>query len=256
MTNAPEISRDPRSRRIQVAFFAVVVSAWWIVTATHRISPLFLPGPARVLTQIGRIVHAPTLAVDIGFTAGTLLAAYVIAAIAGLTVGYLVSARRFLTRVYEPLLAGIYAVPIIVLFPTFILFFGIGPNSKIALGAVYAFFPIALNTISGFTQVDPRLVVAARSMGANDRQLMRRVLLPAAMPVVATGLRIAFIACFAAILAGEMIASDHGLGHQIAQSGQMMEIAKMFGYVALVVIAAYVCNVGISALENRNVRRA
>ena len=64
-------------------------------------------------------------------------------------------------------------------------------------------------------------------------------------------MRIAFIACFASILAGEMIASDHGLGHQIAQSGQMMETAKMFGYVTLVVLAAFAFNFGVSALEAR-----
>lgn len=254
MTIAPEITRDPRSRLIQVAFFVVVLAGWWIVTANHRINAIFLPAPGQVVAQFGRIVHAPTLALDAAYTFGTFAVAYLIAVIAGLIVGYLVSARRFLTRVYEPLLASMYAIPIIVFFPTFILFFGTGPKSKIALGALYAFFPIALNTISGFTQVDRRLIVAARAMGANDRQLIRRVLLPAALPVVVTGMRIAFIACFASILAGEMIASEHGLGHQIAQAGQMMEIAKMFGYVVLVVVAAFLFNFGVAAVEKRNTR--
>jgi ABC-type nitrate/sulfonate/bicarbonate transport system permease component len=250
MTVQP-LERDSRSRLIQIAFFLVVLAAWWAATGLHKIGPLFLPGPAAVSQQIGRIAHAPTLALDIAYTMGTFAVAYTLAVVAGLAVGYVVSTRRFLTRVYEPLLAGLYAIPIVVFFPTFILFFGTGPNSKIALGALYAFFPIALNTIAGFTQVDYRLIAAARSMGANDAQLLRRVLIPAAFPIVATGMRIAFIACFASILAGEMIASDHGLGHQIAQAGQMMEIARMFGYVALVVLAAFAFNFGVSALEAR-----
>jgi ABC-type nitrate/sulfonate/bicarbonate transport system permease component len=240
MTVQPLV-RDSRSRTIQIAFFVLVLAAWWTMTATHHISPLFLPGPAAVAQQIGRISHAPTL--------GTFVVAYTLAVFTGLAVGYVVSTRRFFTRVYEPLLASLYAIPIVVFFPTFILFFGTGPNSKIALGALYAFFPIALNTIAGFTQVDRHLIAAARSMGANDTQLLRRVLVPAAFPIVATGMRIAFIACFASILAGEMIASDHGLGHQIAQTGQMMDIARMFGYVALVVLAAFAFNFGVSALE-------
>jgi ABC-type nitrate/sulfonate/bicarbonate transport system permease component len=250
MTAQPLV-RDSRSRAIQIAFFVLVLAAWYAVTASGRISPLFLPGPAQVAQQIGRIAHAPTLALDIFATLGTFAVAYTLAVLGGLAVGYVVSTRRFLTRVYEPLLASLYAIPIVVFFPTFILFFGTGPNSKIALGALYAFFPIALNTIAGFTQVDSRLIAAARSMGANDTLLLRRVLIPAAFPIVATGMRIAFIACFASILAGEMIASDHGLGHQIAQAGQMMEIAKMFGYVTLVVLAAFAFNFGVSTLEAR-----
>ena len=250
MTAQPAV-RDSRSRTIQIAFFVLALGGWWAVTAGHRISPLFLPAPERVAMQIGRIVRAPTLPIDILYTMGSFAVAYALAAVAGLAVGYVVSSRRFLTRVYEPLLASLYAIPIVVFFPTFILFFGTGPNSKIALGALYAFFPIALNTIAGFTQVDGQLLAAARSMGANDAQLLRRVLIPAAFPIVATGMRIAFIACFASILAGEMIASDHGLGHQIAQSGQMMETAKMFIYVTLVVLAAFAFNFGISALEAR-----
>ena len=153
------------------------------------------------------------------------------------------------------MLAGVYAIPLVVFFPTFILLFGTGPNSKIALGAVYAFFPIALNTIVGFGQVDRRLIAAARSMGASDTQLLRRVLLPAALPFVATGMRIAFIACFASVLAGEMLASVHGLGYEIAQSGAMMNLATMFGYVTLVVLTAFVFNFSLGAFEARQ-RRA
>jgi ABC-type nitrate/sulfonate/bicarbonate transport system permease component len=246
--------RDTRSRLIQVAFFLIVLALWWAATADGRISAIFLPAPAQVFKQIGRIAHASSLPIDLAYTFGTFAVAYAIAAVAGLGIGYLVSARRFLTRVYEPLLASVYAIPIIVFFPTFILFFGTGPNSKVALGALYAFFPIALNTIAGFTQVDRRLITAARAMGANDGQLLRRVLLPGALPVILTGLRIAFIACFASILAGEMIAADHGLGREIADAGQVMEIAKMFGYVALVVIAAVAFNLGLGALEARNTR--
>lgn len=246
---------DPRSRAIQVAFFALVILAWWFVTAHHLVRPIFLPAPGDVLVQIGAILHAPTLPIDALYTLGSFGVAYLLGGSVGIVAGYLISRRRFLTRVYEPMLAGLYAIPLVVFFPTFILLFGTGPNSKIALGAVYAFFPIALNTIVGFGQVDRRLIAAARSMGANDMQLLRRVLLPAALPFVATGMRIAFIACFASVLAGEMLASIHGLGFEIAQSGAMMNLAPMFGYVTLVVLTAFLFNYSLGAFEARQ-RRA
>ena len=97
--------------------------------------------------------------------------AVAIASSLGLTIGYLVGRSRYATLVFEPLLAGVFAVPLVVFLPLFILFFGIGVESKIAFGASYAFFPIVLNTIGGISQVDPRFVTVARSMGASERQL-------------------------------------------------------------------------------------
>ena len=93
---------------------------------------------------------------------------------------------------FEPLLAGVYSVPIILFLPLFVLFFGLGPGSKIAIGTTISFFPIVLNTIAGFGYVDRIFITAARSMGASDLQMFRYVLLPAALPVILTGLRIGF----------------------------------------------------------------
>ena len=89
---------------------------------------------------------------------------------------------------FEPLLAGVYSVPIILFLPLYVLFFGLGPGSKIALGTTISFFPIVLNTIAGFGYVDKIFITAARSMGASDVQMFRYVLLPAALPVILTGL--------------------------------------------------------------------
>src|SRR5690606_16947599 len=102
--------------------------------------------------------------------------AYGIAVIGGILVGYFVSRSRFLTEVFEPVLAGMFAVPLTLFFPLFILFFGIGPDSKIAYGALYGFFPVALNTIAGLRGVDRHYVAAARSMGASSLNLFRHVL--------------------------------------------------------------------------------
>ena len=85
-------------------------------------------------------------------------------------------------------------------------------------------------------------------------QLLRRVLLPGAFPIILTGLRIAFIPCFASVLAGEIISSDSGLGHQISQNAQMMETARMFSYVILVIIIAALFNLGLSTWESRKSR--
>ena len=147
---------------------------------------------------------------------------------------------------FEPLLSGIYSIPIILFLPLYVLFFGLGPSSKIALGATISFFPIVLNTIAGFGYVDRIFITAARSMGASDYQMFRYVLLPAALPVILTGLRIGFTIALLSILGSETIASLAGLGHKIVQLAEAMEMARMFAYIVFVVMIAAFLNIAVT----------
>jgi ABC-type nitrate/sulfonate/bicarbonate transport system permease component len=146
-------------------------------------------------------------------------------------------------------------VPIILFLPLYVLFFGLGPGSKIAIGATISFFPIALNTIAGFGYVDRIFVTAARSMGASNVQMFRFVLLPAAFPVILTGLRIGFTVALLSILGSEAIASLAGLGHKIVHLAEAMETARMFAYIAFAVAIAATLNTVTSTLERRAKRQ-
>ena len=146
-------------------------------------------------------------------------------------------------------------MPIILFLPLYILFFGLGPASKIALGATISFFPVVLNTIAGFGNVDRIFTLSARSMGASDFQLFRWVLLPAAFPVILTGLRIGFTVALLSILGSETIASLAGLGHRIVHLAEGMDTARMFAYIAFAVAIALFLNTVTSTLEARAKRR-
>jgi ABC-type nitrate/sulfonate/bicarbonate transport system permease component len=242
------------TRLVQAAFFVVLLGAWSIESALHLINPILFPRIGDVAKNFLIVITSPATLTDIWTTMSTFGAAYLIAIILGITVGYVVSTSRLFTKTYEPMLAAFYTVPLLIFFPTFILFFGTGVKSKMALGCLAAFFPIALNTIAGFNGVDLNLRTAAMSFGASRLQMLRRVLLPGAFPIILTGLRVAFIPCFASVLAGEIIASDSGLGHQISQNAQMMETARMFAYVILVIIIAAGFNLLLSTWESRRGR--
>src|SRR5262249_43931771 len=151
----------------------------------------------------------------------------------------------------EPMISGLFAIPITLLFPLFILLFGIGPASKVAYGAAYAFFPIALNTIAGFSSVENRYLNAERSMGLSGFGVFRHVLLPAAFPVILTGLRIGFFICFASVLGGETISSLAGIGRNIALAAELMEPARMYGWIVVVIAAALFLNALVSTIETR-----
>jgi ABC-type nitrate/sulfonate/bicarbonate transport system permease component len=243
------------SRAVQVTFLVTLVLLWYFGTTRWGINPLLLPNPVKVWAELKDILSTGEFLPDLQVTLSEIAIAFLISCTSGVTLGYLISRSQYLIRVFEPLLAGMYSIPIILFLPLFVLFFGLGPGSKIAIGATISFFPIVLNTIAGFGYVDRIFITAARSMGASDVQMFRYVLLPAAFPVILTGLRIGFTVALLSILGSETLASLAGLGHRIVHLAEAMETARMFAYIAFVVVIAATLNSTVSALERRSKRQ-
>src|SRR5215211_6651385 len=242
------------SRLVQAGFLIGLLALWFLATARWGVSHLLLPNPVRVYDELKDVLGSFEFWPDLRITLTELAIAFLISSVGGITLGYLLSRSQFLIRVFEPLMAGVYSIPIILFLPLYVLFFGLGPASKIALGTTISFFPIMLNTIAGFGYVDRIYVVAARAMGASDYQLFRYVLLPAALPVILTGLRMGFTVALLSILGSETIASLAGLGHKIVHLAEAMETARMFAYIAFAVAIAALLNFTVTLLEARGRR--
>jgi ABC-type nitrate/sulfonate/bicarbonate transport system permease component len=252
---AAKRSRDAwLSRLVQVAFLAGIVLVWYLAATQWGVNRLLLPNPVTVAADLVDILRSGEYVEDLWTTLSELAFAFAIAVAGGLTTGYLVSRSPYLTKVFEPLFAGIYAIPIILFLPLFVLFFGLGPASKIAIGATIGFFPITLSTIAGFGGVDRLYVAAARSMGASNWRLFRFVLVPAALPVILTGLRMGFTVALLSIIGSETLASLGGLGHRIVSLAESMEMAPMFAYIVFVIAIAAILNAIVSILEARGRR--
>ena len=224
--------------------------AWYFATQSGSISALFLPKPANVYATLERLMQTASFWSAVTVTITTILKAFAIAIVAGLVVGYAVTRSKLATQVIEPVIAGLFTVPITLFFPMFILFFGIGTGSKVAYGATYAFFPIALNTIAAFANMEERYLRAARSMGAGRFDTFRHVLLPGALPVLITGMRIGFFICFASVLGGETISSVAGIGRNIALAAELMESARMYAWIVFVIFTSVTLNLLVYSLEN------
>jgi ABC-type nitrate/sulfonate/bicarbonate transport system permease component len=242
------------SHAVQLAFLIALLVLWYGLTTWGQVSPILLPNPLAVLHELTQVIVTGEFVGDLLTTLSELAFAFTIAMVLGTVVGYLISRSPYLIEVLEPLLAGIYSIPIILFLPLYTLLFGLGPASKIALGATISFFPIALNTIAGFGHVDKIFIVSARSMGASGYQLFRRVLLPAAFPIILTGLRMGFTLALLAILGSEVLASLAGLGHRIAELDEKMDRAHMFAYIAFAVVIAAILNTIVSRLEAKGRR--
>jgi ABC-type nitrate/sulfonate/bicarbonate transport system permease component len=240
------------SRGVQASFVVGLAALWWWLTEVQAISAVFVPKLPAVIADMVRLAESGALFGPLWVTLTTVAAAYAIAAASGIVVGYLTTRSRLMVRTFEPVFSGMFAVPITLFFPLFILFCGIGPQSKVAYGATYAFFPILLNTIAGFANVDERYVAAARSMGATSLQLFRRVQLPAAFPVILTGLRIGFFICFASVLGGETISSVAGIGRNIALAAELMEPARMYAWITFVVCTSVTLNMIMASIEDQS----
>jgi ABC-type nitrate/sulfonate/bicarbonate transport system permease component len=242
------------SRSVQALFLIALISLWTFATTWGHVSPILLPPPLAVLQELIDVLKTGEFIGDLRITLTELAVAFIIAALSGTVAGYLISRSPYAIKVFEPLMAGAYSVPVILFLPLYVLFFGLGPPSKIALGTTISFFPIALNTIAGFGYIDKIFVTSARSMGASNFQLFRWVLLPAAFPVILTGLRMGFTVALLAILGSETIASLGGLGHRIVHLAESMDMARMFAYITFAVAIAAFLNAAVSRLEAKGKR--
>ena len=244
------------TRLAQAGFVLCLLGLWFGSTNFWGVSPILLPKPQLVFAELMDILRSGEYVGDLLVTLTELAAAFAISMSLGLLVGFGVSLSPALVKVFEPLIAGVYAIPIILFLPLYVLFFGLGLSSKIALGATISFFPIVLNTIAGFISVDQICVTAARSMGAGPSKLVRHVLIPGAFPVVLTGLRMGFTVALLSIIGSEAIASLAGLGHRIVQLAEAMETARMFAYIVFVIAIAAALNILVSRVEKRGAGRS
>lgn len=242
---------EAQARAVQLLFAAVFCAGWFYAGRSGWISPIFLPPIEAVAASFAALVQTQEFWAAVAVTLSTVARAYAIAAVLGVAAGYAITRSPFLTKVLEPVVSSLFAIPITLFLPLFVLMFGIGVSSKIAYGATYAFFPIALNTIAGIRNVEKRYLAAARGMGMSAYGVLRHVLLPSAFPVILTGLRIGFIICFASVLGGETISSVAGVGRAIALAAELMEPARMYAWIVFVVLTALILNALVTGIENR-----
>jgi len=236
---------------IQAAVVVVLFGAWIALTATHFVNPLFLPPPLAVLTALGRLASGSSFWSAVGVTVATIAIAYAIASVLGIVAGFFIGRSAVLTSAYRPVLSGLFAIPLTLFFPLLVVIFGIGPTSKVVFGALYAFFPIALNTIAAFSGIDRLYVRSAKSQGATNMQMLRHIYLPGARPVVITGLRIGFFITSASVLGGETLSSTAGMGHAIAHEADLLDGPPMYAYIVIVLAFTMLLNFVLGEMEKR-----
>ena len=211
---------------------AVLIGAWELWVVVRNSPPYVLPSPGRVAGAFGET--ARLLPRHILWTVIESLVGLAAGAVAGAAIAALLAGVPLARRLLEPLLVASQTIPMIVLAPLLVIWFGIGATPKIVVVALITFFPVAISTAAGLAGADPDLVELVRSMGARPGQVLRVVRVPAAIPSFFAGLRIAAAYAVAGAVIGELVAGDRGLGVFINRSRSSFQVDRIF--VAVVVV--------------------
>lgn len=236
---------------IQALALVGVGLAWELVGRTG----LFLPDLFPSLVQIGRAfwehVTTPVLVPHLAASLYEVGGGVVVGALLGIPLGVIFGSRPALIALSEPLILYLAVIPKIIVLPIFILFLGIGVQSKLAIGALAAFFPISLLTLAGMREVKPVYVAVARSVGATPWRIATRIYLPAVLAYVFAGLRIGMGASVTGALLAETKLAKAGLGYLAISYYGQFQIAEMYSLFLLIFLIAALINGGLNRLFGR-----
>lgn len=188
-------------------------------------------------------------------TAKAFGAALLIAIAIGLAVGMLLGFNRIAGDVAEPMLIAVYSIPKVTLYPIVLLAFGLGMSAKVAFGAIHGIIPIALFTINAVRNVKPILVKTGRVLKLDSIEMVTRILLPAALPEIFTGIRIGFALTLIGTLLGEMFASQRGLGYMLMNAIGLHDIDVIMAVTFLLIIFAAIVSSILLRIDHKLHRR-
>jgi NitT/TauT family transport system permease protein len=209
---------------------------WEMATRLGNVPEIFLPRPSLVVVALYDLFANKNLIYDLGLTLYRIFGGFLLAAFVGIGLGLLMGMSRRIYAVADIFVAALYPVPKIALLPLLVIWLGTGNAFQIALSALGCIFPILINTIIGVRQCDEGLILAARDLGATKMQIQRKVVLPAAVPAIFGGLRLALGISIILVVAAEMQTARFGLGAKLQLAGQILETGQVFAILLLLAI--------------------
>jgi len=242
VTPAPD---EHRAERWAVPVAVLVAAAMWEWASRHAVvSPLFFPPPSEIARALGQLVSEGTLGPHLRATLTRLAIGLVCGGIPGLAIGLMMGWSPRLRAAFDPLVAALHPLPKIAVLPLVMMIVGIGEASRVIVVAVAAFFPLLVNSMAGVRQIHPLYFEAAEAYGASRRRVLAHVVVPGSLPLVMTGVRLAFNVGMLIAISVELVSAREGLGKLLWVSWQSMRTEDV--YAALVVIA--VLGAGFNAL--------
>jgi ABC-type nitrate/sulfonate/bicarbonate transport system permease component len=218
--------------------FICFIALWQLIVWITDINPILLPAPGSVVSEFVTVWQDGLLLPAVESSLKALAVGLVLALVVGIVAGLAIGASRWLDLLTGPYLWGMFATPRIAFAPLVVLWFGFGMQSKVLLVFMSALLPLTLSCKEGVQTVDESLVRAARAFGARKLDMFRHVVIPYTLPFIANGVRNAIARGFVGLLIIEMTVGSGGLGTQVIRAMRTFNTARMFAFVAILVVTA------------------
>lgn len=240
---------------ISLATALALLALWWGASYARLVSPVFLPSPAAVAASFWSLLTVgfvdSTLFQHIGASLARVLAALFVSVAIGLPVGILIATSRIARGILDPVVEFLRPLPPLAYLPLIIIWAGIGEASKVTVIALSMLPPIILSTSAGVRAVPQDFINAARSFGANRRQVLLGVIAPASTPFILTGIRIALGTGWSTLVAAELIAASRGLGFMIQSGAQFLVTDVVIVGIFVIALIAFLLEWLARAAERR-----
>lgn len=232
-------------------FLLGLLALWEVLARAEMVNTLLFPRVSLILRYLGELLAGGDILVQVAISLARSLSAYVIAALFAISLGVIMGYYRIVYEVVEPFMEMLRPMPIVALIPVIILFLGLGWQMKVFIIFLACVWPILLNTIDGVRGIDAVLLHTARTFGASPTQLLRYVILPAALPVIVTGLRISVATSLILMVISEMIGGMNGIGFFILNAQRKMRVLDMFAGIIILGVIGYLFNLLFRLASNR-----
>ena len=243
------------SMKLSLVTVIGVLALWWIATNSGWIKPLFLPSPQAVWAQVLEVSRDgfadASLLTHIGWSALRVFGAFLLAVLTAIPVGILMGVNRVARGVFDPLVEFYRPLPPLAYLPLVVIWMGIGEGSKVLLIYLAMFAPLALSARAGVKSVAIEQIHAAYSMGASRGQVLKYVIMPAALPEILTGMRIAIGFGWTTLVAAEMVAATAGLGFMVLTASKFMATDVVIMGILVIGVLALLFDLGMRWLERK-----
>lgn len=251
--------RFPDTRRAlgtSLAAVGALFSLWWFATASGWIPPLVLPAPSAILDALvaahrGELQGGRTLLEHFLWSFGRVLAGFLLACATAVPIGILMGVSRTARGVFDPPIEFYRPLPPLAYLPLIVIWFGIEETAKVLLIYLACFAPLAVSARAGVRSAQPEQINAALSLGATRQQVVRHVILPAALPEILTGMRIAIGFGWTTLVAAELVAATVGLGQLVMNASNFLRTDVVLMGILVIGAVAWVFDIGMRILESR-----
>ena len=238
----------------QFLLAAAVLAAWQWGAGAGWLDKFFFSRPGDIVARVWKLFATGSVWGNLGTTILEAALSFLIGVTLGVVLGFLLARNRFLAALLDPYIRITNALPRVVLAPIFLLWFGLGIWSKVALGVTVVFFIVFFNTYQGVREVDAVVLNNARMLGASERQLIRHVLIPSALTWIFSSLHISIGFAIIAVVVGEYLGASRGIGYMIAQSEGVFDTTGVFAGMTILAIVVLVVGALVDRMERRLLR--